>query len=199
MAQRFEAEQWVPFPVELVFAFFANPMNLPHMFPPQVRARIEDVRIQPPPVRPVAQDPARRLLSVAAGVGTEILISFYPIPWVPTRMSWMAQIVEFTWNSHFVDEQTRGPFRSFRHRHGIASVMREGMEGTLVSDRIDFALPWSWAGRLGEPVVRRQLRKSFAYRHKRLPEILAAAQAQAARGSKTPDSDGRGGRRGFAV
>ena len=27
MTQRFESRQWVPFPVELVFAFFANPSN----------------------------------------------------------------------------------------------------------------------------------------------------------------------------
>lgn len=181
MAQRFETSQWVPFPVELVFAFFANPMNLPHMLPPQGRARLEDVRIEPPPTRPVAPDPARRLLSVAAGVGTEILISFYPVPWIPTRMSWMARIVEFAWNSHFVDEQARGPFRTFRHRHGTVAEMREGREGTLVADQIDFALPWGWAGKAGEPLVRRQLQKSFAYRHKRLPEILAAAQEQAGR------------------
>lgn len=179
MAQRFETSQWVPFPVELVFAFFANPMNLPHMFPPQLGARVEDLRIQPPPARPVAQDPARRLRSVAAGVGTEILVSFRPLVWFPTRLSWMARIVAFAWNSHFVDEQVRGPFRSFRHRHGIAAAMRDGQEGTLVSDEIDFALPW--AGKLGEFLVLRQLRKSFAYRHKRLPEILAAAQEQAGR------------------
>lgn len=179
MAQRFEAEQWVPFPVELVFAFFANPMNLPHMIPPAMRVRIEDVRIQPPPVRPVAQDPERRLLSVAAGVGTEILISFCPVPWLPTRMGWMTRIAEFTWNSHFADEQMRGPFHSFHHRHGIVAETRDAVEGTLVSDQIDFALPGGWAGRLGEPLVMRQMRKAFAHRHKRLPEILAAAQAQA--------------------
>jgi ligand-binding SRPBCC domain-containing protein len=151
------------------------------MVPPHLRGRIEDVRIQPPPVRPVAQDPARRLLSVAAGAGTEILISFCPLPWVPTRISWMARIVEFAWNSHFTDEQMRGPFRSFRQRHGIVAQVREGTEGTLVTDQIDFALPWGWAGTLGEPVICRQFRKAFVYRHKRLPEILAAAQAQAAR------------------
>jgi hypothetical protein len=36
-------------------------------------------------------------------------------------------------------------------------------------------------GRIGGLMVRRQLARSFAYRQKRLPEILAAAQRQAAR------------------
>ena len=55
MVQRFETDQWVPFPVELVFAFFANPSNLPHLVPAKQKARIEDLRLQPPPPRPVAE------------------------------------------------------------------------------------------------------------------------------------------------
>lgn len=181
MAQRFETRQWVPFSVELVFAFFANPANLPHMFPPMLEARVEDLRLAAPPARPVAQDPERRFLSVAAGAGSEILISFRAFPWAPSRLSWLARIVEFAWNSHFIDEQVRGPFSLFRHRHGIAAEMREGAEGTLVSDEIEFALPFGLIGRMGESIARRQLEKSFAFRHKRLPEILAVAQNQASR------------------
>lgn len=181
MAQRFEAQQWVAHPIELVFAFFANPANLVHLFPPQLETRIEDMRLASPPARPVAQDPARRFLSVAAGVGSEILISFRPFPWTPNRLSWLARIAEFGWNSYFIDEQVRGPFRLFRHRHAVAAEAREGLEGTLVSDEIDFALPYGWLGKAGERIARGQLEKSFAFRQKRLPEILAAAQKQAAR------------------
>jgi ligand-binding SRPBCC domain-containing protein len=181
MTERFETRQWVPFPVELVFAFFANPANLPHLMPPLLETRTEDARIAPPPARPMAPDPTRRFLSVAAGPGSEILISFYPIPWVPRRVSWMTRITEFVWNSHFCDEQVRGPFSQFRHRHGITAEARDGVEGTLVSDEIEFALPYGFIGRLGGRLVRRKLVQSFAHRQKRLPEILAAAARQAAR------------------
>src|ERR1700677_3481414 len=78
MTQRFDASQWVPYPVELVFAFFANPTNLPHLMPRKLEARIEDARLQPPPPRPVHPDEARRFRSVAAGEGSEILISLVP-------------------------------------------------------------------------------------------------------------------------
>lgn len=181
MTQRFETRQWVPFPVELVFAFFANPQNLPHVMPPRQKTLVEDARLQPPPPRPVPPDPARRFLSVAAGVGSEILISFRPIPWLLRRASWLARITEFVWNDHFCDEQARGPFASFHHRHGIQPETRDGQEGTLVSDEIDFALPYGLIGRAGGVIVKSQLKRAFAYRHMRLPEILAVAARQAAR------------------
>ncbi|MGC1463901.1 MAG: SRPBCC family protein [Terracidiphilus sp.] len=180
-AQRFEAKQWVPYPVELVFAFFANPANLPHLMPRKFETRIEDARIEPPPPRPVAADESRRFKSVAAGVGSEILISFYPIPWVPRRVSWLACITEFKWNSHFCDAQLRGPFKVFHHRHGIEAEFRDAQEGTLVSDLVEYELPYGVMGRIAGAMVRSKLASSFAYRQKRLPEILAAAQRQSVR------------------
>ena len=181
MAERFETEQWVPYPVELVFAFFANPSNLPHLMPRNLETQIEDARIQPPPPRPLATDVSRRFKSVAAGVGSEILISFYPIPWVPRRVSWLACITEFEWNSHFCDAQMRGPFSAFTHRHGIKAEFRDGQEGTLVSDAVEFTLPYGWVGRIASALVRRKMVSSFAFRQKRLPEILEVAQKQAMR------------------
>lgn len=178
MARHFETSMWVPFPVELVFAFFANPQNLGYMMPPDLDARVEDTRFRPPPPRPVAADPARRFQSLAAGVGSEILVSFVPIAWLP-RLSWTTRIVEFEWYSHFTDEQIRGPFAAFRHRHGISAATRDGVEGTLVGDSIDYALSSSLLGALAAKRVWRKLEDSFAYRRRRLPEILAAAGRQA--------------------
>jgi ligand-binding SRPBCC domain-containing protein len=181
MTQRFEAIQWVPFPVELVFAFFANPSNLPHLMPPERKVRIEDTRMQPPPPRPLAADPSRRFRSIAAGIDSEILISFRPLRWLPQRVSWMARIVEFEWNHHFADEQIRGSFKQFRHRHRVAVEFRDGQEGTLVTDTIDYALPSGVAGVVARGLVHKQMEKAFEYRRKRLPEILAIASRQAVR------------------
>jgi ligand-binding SRPBCC domain-containing protein len=179
MTRRFESSDWVPHPVELVFAFFATPSNLPHLMPPEAQARVEDVRLQPPPPRPVAPDPARRFKSVAAGTGSEILFSFYPIKWLPQRVSWTSRIVDFEWNSHFTDEQVRGPFAVFRHRHGIETEMRDGIEGTSVTDTIEYALPGGVFGNVAAGAVWKQLAKSFEFRRKRLAEVLAIAARQA--------------------
>lgn len=178
MTRHFESSQWVPFPVELVFAFFANPQNLARIMPPHQEARVEDMRLKPPPPRPVAADPARRFQSIAAGTGSEILISFKPVGWLP-RLSWSARILEFEWYSHFTDEQVRGPFSAFRHRHGVAAESREGVEGTRVEDAVDYALPTGFLGPLLAGRVWRQLEESFAYRRKKLPEVLGAAAKQA--------------------
>jgi ligand-binding SRPBCC domain-containing protein len=184
MTRHFETSMWVPFPVELVFAFFANPRNMAHIMPPDLDARVEDTRLKPPPPRPVAADPARRFQSMAAGVDSEILISFVPIPWLP-RLSWTARIVEFEWYSHFTDEQIRGPFAAFRHRHGISPESREGAEGTLVADSIEYALSSGLLGALAARKVWGKFEESFAYRRERLPQILRAASRQAVRGQGT--------------
>jgi ligand-binding SRPBCC domain-containing protein len=180
MVQHFETSQWVPFPVELVFAFFANPHNLPPLMPPRLKVRIDQMRLKPPPPRPIAADPARRFQSPAAGFGSEFLISFTPIRWLP-RASWTARIVEFEWNSHFVDKMASGPFKSFRHRHEIVSATENGQEGTSITDAIDFELPAGFLNALASSRVWSQLQESFVFRQKRLPEILAIAARQAAR------------------
>jgi ligand-binding SRPBCC domain-containing protein len=178
-AEIFETRQWTPFPVELVFAFFANPSNLLHISPPVLKTRVESLQIVPPAARPQAADPVRRFKSVAAGAGSELTISFRPIAWLPFRVRWTARIVEFDWFSHFVDEQVKGPFAFFRHRHGIEAQKRSGAEGTLVSDQIEFILPGWWLGALLQRRVRRQLEVQFAVRQQRLEQVLEAAARQA--------------------
>jgi ligand-binding SRPBCC domain-containing protein len=181
MTLHFETSQWVPYPVELVFAFFSNPANLPHLMPPELKTRIEDARLTPPPAKPFNPDPTRRFLGVSAGVGSEILITFQPLRWAPKRIGWTARVTEFVWNSHFADEQVTGPFAIFHHRHGIVSDTRSGIEGTLVSDKIDFSLPFGPLGTLASAFLRRQLARQFAHRQQRLPTILEAVARQATR------------------
>ena len=41
MRHRFQTEQWVPYSLERVFAFFADPGNLPPLMPVWQRARVE--------------------------------------------------------------------------------------------------------------------------------------------------------------
>jgi ligand-binding SRPBCC domain-containing protein len=178
--QRFETSQWLPLPVELVFLFFANPSNLPPLMPDKLQMRIDQMRLQPPPPRPPASDLAEHFTGTVAGKGSEILISFSPSPWLRKRIHWTARITEFEWNSHFCDEQIQGPFASFRHRHGTLPEMRDGSVGTLVTDVIDYALPFGFLGNLGNALVRRQLAHSFAHRQERLPQILGFATRLAA-------------------
>jgi ligand-binding SRPBCC domain-containing protein len=189
MPETLRTEQWTPYPVELVFAFFANPGNLPHLMPRWQQAKVESSRFIAPPPRPVAQDPTLRFQSPAAGVGSEMAISFRPIPRLPLRIGWLARITEFVWNSHFCDEQVKGPFATWSHRHGIVSESRPNengslTRGTLISDEVEYALPLGPLGTIAHAAfVRRQMESTFAYRRQRLEEILPVAARQAARRS----------------
>ena len=111
-------------------------------------------------------------------------ISFRPVSILPFRVAWLARITEFVWNSHFCDEQLKGPFRSWKHRHGILAEIRDGVNGTLVSDEVEYSLP---AGPIGSVAnllfVRSQMEETFAHRQKRLEEILPVAARQATRRS----------------
>ena len=184
MPETLRTSQWTVFPVELVFAFFANPGNLPHLCPQWQLTRIEGSRLITPPARPVAPDPTLRFQSPAAGEGSEMAISFRPVAMVPFRVKWVARITEFAWNSHFCDEQIRGPFTSWKHRHGISAEVREGVNGTFIAEEVEYRLPMGPLGGVADAMfVRRRMEAMFAYRQKRLNEILPVAARQAARKS----------------
>jgi ligand-binding SRPBCC domain-containing protein len=170
MMQRFESRQWVPFPLERVFAFLADPRNLPRLMPAEFQTRIEETRLVAP--SPPEHSDSPFAMNTSAGVGSEVVISFRPFTWMPRRVTWLARIVEFVWQSHTIDEQVRGPFAKFRHRHSTRSGLRDGIEGTVVSDEIEYALPFGFLGRPANSFVRKQLEQSFEWRQQRLAQIL---------------------------
>ena len=186
---RLEASHWVPYPLELVFAFFATPTNLPHLMPTWQRTRLESSRIQPPPPRPVVADPALRFHSAAAGVGSEMLLSFRPLPGVPLRTQWLALITEFEWFHHFQDVQARGPFARWTHRHGFVPEILDSQPGTRIDDAVEYALPMGPLGSVAHRLfVRQQMQETFAWRQQRLEQILPVVARQAARRNAGPSA-----------
>jgi ligand-binding SRPBCC domain-containing protein len=179
----FSSEQWLPYPVELVFAFFANPENLPRLMPTWQKARIEEADFAPPPPRPLAPDPALRFKSIAAGAGTRMTFSFRPFPYAPIRVPWEAEISEFAWNDHFCDIQLRGPFASWKHCHRLRPETRGDnsgglIHGTMLRDEVEYTMHF---GRLGEIAQRlfisRQIQSIFNYRQTRTLELLPMLRA----------------------
>jgi ligand-binding SRPBCC domain-containing protein len=175
MRHTFESEQWLPFPIEQVFAFFANPENLPRLMPPWQKARIEEASFAPPPPRPASPVPVR--IAVAAGAGTRMTLSFRPIPFFFIRIPWDAEITEFAWNDHFCDTQHRGPFAYWMHCHRLTSRTRDSagtpVEGTLLSDHVEYEMPFGALGELANKLVmKRQFNSIFKFRHQRTAELL---------------------------
>ena len=169
MPNRLEFEQWVPFPVERVFAFFSNPTNLPRIMPASSHTKLIVLNRMPAP-----SPPAGLAIDKAAGVGSTIVTSFRLFPFLPVRARWIARITEFEWNHYFADVQDVGPFKSWHHRHEFGAESRDGIAGTLVRDRIVYEVGFGYLGTIANAIfVRRQMRDIFAQRQQILPKLLS--------------------------
>lgn len=165
MGFTYQTEQWVPYPAESVFAFFANPDNLPALMPKWQQARIERASIVAPE-RAVGKAPM-------AGVGSRITLSFRPFPGSPFRIRWEAEITEFVLNSYFIDHQVKGPFGFWNHTHRIRSVDRAGINITVIVDQVEYEPPMGLLGRIANSLfLRAQLERTFTYRQGRIAELL---------------------------
>jgi len=161
MPHHLEFEQWVPFPLERVFAFFSNPENLPRIMPAASATKLVALN------RVSAGDKA-------AGVGSTIVTSFRVFPFLPIRAEWIARIIEFEKNHYFADVQDKGPFKSWHHRHELREETMVGVAGTLVRDVIDYEVGFGFVGGIVNALfVRRQMQSTFAERQKILPKLLS--------------------------
>ena len=170
-------QQWVPYRIEQVFSFFANPANLPPLMPAWQQARIDTAQV----VAPGSPAPHPRL-GVAAGEGTRMTISFRAVPLLPLRMQWDARIAAFAWDDYFCDEQLSGPFAYWRHCHRVQSEPREGVPGTMVIDDVTYAMKLGPLGNLANLLGgESQMRSLFRYRQRQLPKLLSRQAADTAR------------------
>jgi len=161
-------EDWVPFPLSRVFAFFSNPDNLPRIMPAASETRIDQLQLVPPP------SPGSDASPRAAGVGTVIVTSFRVFPFLPLRALWIARITEFEWNHYFADEQQKGPFKQWHHRHEFREKTHNGVTGTIVRDMIEYEVGFGRLGALADSLfVTPQMRNTFAQRQQILPRLLS--------------------------
>ena len=142
-----------PVPIEQAFAVFESPDNLARITPPWLRFRITT----PEPV------------TIRRGARID-----YEIRWLGLPVAWQTIITAYDPPHSFEDWQASGPYAFWRHRHGFQPA--DG--GTLISDRVEYALPLGFFGRMAHALaVGRQLRGIFEYRGKQLAPLLGGDPA----------------------
>jgi ligand-binding SRPBCC domain-containing protein len=146
--QRLEREQVVRRPLAEVFEFFAQADNLEQITPPWLSFRM----LTPRPVE------------MGSGTLIHYRLRLHGLP-----LRWTSRITLWEDERRFVDEQVRGPYRVWRHRHEFVPVGRS----TCVRDVVEYALPLGWLGNLvGLPIVRRDLLRIFDYRRAAVARLL---------------------------
>jgi ligand-binding SRPBCC domain-containing protein len=134
--------------IEEVFSVFQDPYNLAKITPPSLRFRVTSKQ------------------KVVMRKGAEIE---YTIRWLGVPMSWKTVIAEYSPPFAFVDQQARGPYTLWRHRHSFFPTA----DGVRVRDQVDYALPLGPLGRVAHAfVVAQQLRAIFRYRQAKLSDLF---------------------------
>jgi len=149
----FERTTLIKAPREDVFAFFQDPNNLARITPSWLGLTIS--AIDDPPMR------------------SDFRIECH-VSWLGfIRMNWVTMIRDFEPPRYFADEQVKGPYKFWRHVHTFEDV--EG--GTLMRDRVQYALPFGILGSVTHRLVAaRQLRSIFDYRNRQIRKIFATEQ-----------------------
>jgi ligand-binding SRPBCC domain-containing protein len=136
VAHFLEREQVVPGDPAEVFGFYADPRNLESITPPWLNFRV------------------MTLGEIQMGKGTLLR---YKLRLHGVPVNWLTLIDEWEPGRRFVDIQLRGPYRLWHHTHEFEPAPG----GTLIRDCVRYRLP---LGRLGLPLVRRDLERIFDYR-----------------------------------
>lgn len=141
----FHTEQWLPRPIEDVFAFFADARNLQVLTPEWLDFSII----------------TRMPVALRQGALIDYRLSVHGF-----RLRWQSEITAWNPPSLFVDEQRRGPYKLWVHEHRFDR--RDG--GTEVTDHVRYVPPGGWL--VDRLFVRRDIERIFGYRRGKLDALF---------------------------
>ncbi len=144
----FQSAQFVEAPLEEVWSFFSDESNLERLTPAWLSFRVLDKS------------------TPEMCVGTRIN---YALKIRGIAVKWQSEINTWEPPHRFVDEQVKGPYARWHHTHAFEA--RD--QGTLISDQVDYALPFGWIGSLGNWFVKRDVQKIFDHRRQIIQELFS--------------------------
>ena len=137
----FERSVFLPASLGEVYSFHEDPRNITKISPASLRVESVECSV-----------PAR------AGEEFRLRVSQFGLP-----MEWVGIWEEAAAGSRLVDGARQSPFRHWRHQH----LFRAEDDGTLMTDRVEYALPFGLLGAfLDATVMRAVFEIMFRARHK---------------------------------
>ncbi len=146
--QTLEREQLLKRPLEEVFGFFADALNLEAITPPWLRFEV----LTPAPIE----------MRTGTLIAYRMRLRGVPVSWLTRIESWEPQ-------ARFIDTQLRGPYRLWHHTH----TFEPSPQGTWMRDRVRYELPFRALGTLAHAAfVRGELARIFDYRSETIARML---------------------------
>ena len=138
----FEQEQWVDKEVNEVFNFFKEVKNLEFITPEYLNFKILNMNTK----------------EVEKNSIINYRLKLHGIPF-----KWQTRIKDFVDGEMFIDEQLKGPYKSWIHTHTFFS--KEG--GTLIKDHVAYEIPFGFLGKFFmSAYIKSDLNKIFTHRRK---------------------------------
>ena len=140
--------QFIPQPIDKVFAFFARPENLECITPKNLKFSIKTLS----PIR----------METGQIIDYNIKIKGFPL-------RWRSLISSYDPPYRFIDEQIRGPYSKWHHTH----TFTKENGGTKIDDQIEYSLPFGLLGRITHSIwIKKDLEKIFEYRSKTIEKVF---------------------------
>ncbi|MDW8306340.1 MAG: SRPBCC family protein [Leptospiraceae bacterium] len=134
-----------------LWEFISRPENLTKITPPDMDFHI--------------LSPAEEIREMYPG----LLIAYRVKPLWGIPLYWLSEITAMKEGYYFIDEQRRGPYAFWHHRHLLFDIP----QGVKMIDLVYYELPFGILGRASHSLfVRQRLYHIFSYRQKVLGELF---------------------------